>query len=284
MTWQIYIGICIVTYSLAVLVQRLILRSMTTSPIAFSIVSQLVCALILGLVGVAFGQLTWTTDLSSVFWNLGFMTLAYGLGSVVTTLALKTSEASKFTVLFATRAFLSIAIAGVMLGEKLTNWQLMGALLIFVGVVITSWQAKKFVLEKADWLTLFGALCFGAANVNDRFILQQMPLITYNFLAFLLPPLAVAAVFPSQVKLIPTMFTKIMLLKIGLLSSLYCFSALTFFSALKIAPNTSQVVSINLISVILIVVLSVILLKERSKLWLKLIGAGVCFAGLMLVS
>jgi len=260
------------------------LRSTTASPIAFSIISQLVCALIIGVVGGISGQLIWIDNLGQVFWNLGFMILAYGLGSIVTTMALKTSEASKFTVLFATRAFLTIAIAGFLLGEKLTTGQLAGAMLIFAGVVITSWQAQKFVLEKADWLTLLGAICFGAANVNDRFILQQMPVVTYNFLAFLLPALGIAVVFPHQAKLIPAMLTKKMLLKLGLLSSLFSFSAMTFFSAIKAAPNASQVVSVNLISVILIVILSILLLKERTHLWVKLIGASVCFAGLLLVS
>lgn len=282
MTWQVLITISILAYSLAVLVQRLILRSSVDSPIAFSIISQFICGVIIALIAGVTGQLSWP-NWQPVVWNLFFMTLAYAIGSIATTIALKKSEASKFTVLFATRAFLTIAIAGVFLNEKMTGVQLMGAVLIFSGVAITSWQTRKFVLEKADWLTLLGALCFGAGNVNDRFILQQMPLFIYNVLAFLLPAIAIGLAFPQQVKKIPGMLTKTMTTKILVLSSLYCISSLAFFGALKVATNASQVVSVNLISVILIVILSIVLLKEHSRLWLKLLGAVICFAGLLLV-
>lgn len=57
-----------------------------------------------------------------------------------------------------------------------------------------------------------------------------------------------------------------------------------FFVALQKAPNSSQVAAINLTSVIVIVLLSIIFLKEHTDWLKKIVGAVLSFIGLLLLT
>lgn len=78
--------------------------------------------------------------------------------------------------------------------------------------------------------------------------------------------------------------TKKIIWKLLLLCVIYAAGSLMFFVALQKAPNSSQVATINLTSVVVIVLLAIIFLKERAEWPKKVIGAVLSFIGLLLVS
>lgn len=282
MSWQLLIGLSVLVNSISVLLQRFILGAGKVTPGAFSVFVGLMCGGLLALIAAVQGKLSFVGVVES--WpNILLATLTYAAGGLITNIALKKTEASKFTVLFATRGLITIVIAAVLLNESVSLLRGLGAVLIFLGVAVTSWQAKQLRLQEGDWLSLIGAVIFGIANVNDRFALQRMELYPYLILAYVLPALVIAMVLPKSVSDMRVIFQPQQFASLLILTVFFLLSGLTFFAALQIAPNTAQVAAINLTSVVTIVALSVIFLKETAHWQQKLIGACITLVGLWLL-
>lgn len=282
MSWQILIALSVLTNSISVLLQRFILGAGKVTPGAFGVFVGLLCGTLLAVFAALQGKLSFV-GLAETWPNILLATITYSVGGMVTNVALKKTEASKFTVLFATRGLITIVIATFLLNEPVSWMRGFGALLIFLGVVVTSWQAKQLTLQQGDWLSLIGAVIFGIANVNDRFALQHMQLYPYLSLAYILPALVIALVMPKSVSEMKVIFEPKQLRSLLVLTVFFLLSGLTFFAALQIAPNTAQVAAINLTSVVTIVGLSVIFLKETSHWQQKLAGACITLVGLWLL-
>lgn len=282
MTWELFIGVSVFLYSISVLLQRVLLKESNSYPIAYSLVFQLVNAVLIGLFAVATGQ--WELPpLGPLLLNLLLMGALYAVANICIFTALKKMEASKFTILFASRGFFTILASSLLLREVLSTTQFIGAILIFSGIVVINLHSRKLKFEKSDILAFIAAIGFGLANTNDRVLLSQMNVYVFCVLSFLLPTVLIAVAYPRELKnlhvfLQPKLFTKMMLLCV-----IYAASAVSFFIALQIAPNSSQIAAINLTSVIFIVLLAIVFLKERASLAKKILGALLSFVGLLLV-
>ncbi len=284
MPWQVLIGISVLLYSISVLLQRTILRENESEPIAFSIFFQLLIGFLIALMGIAFGNMRFPSNLSPLFFNLLLMAILYGFANVLIFKSLKQVEASKFTILFSTRAIFTVAASSLLLNEALSSKQLFGALLIFFGIIIVNIKSQKFSIGKGEILALLAALAFGTANTNDRFLLLHLDKYFFTSLAFIVPALLIALVYPKEPKHIKLFLSKKVFPKILILCVFYSLSAITFFAALQTSSNSSQVASINLTSVVVIVVLSVIFLKERAGFAKKLLAAVLSFIGLLFLN
>jgi len=283
MSWQILIGISVLLYSISVLLQRVILKEGSSKPIAYSIIFQLLTGIFITIVGFIFTNMT-VPDLKPLLINLIIMTLLYGFANVFIFKSLKETEASKFTIVFATRALFTILASSIILQEILSVKQLFGALFIFLGVILVSLKSTKFSFGKGEWFALIGAVCFGLANTNDRFLLKSFDVYPYMTISFIAPALLIGLIYSKEIKYIPGFLKKSILPKIIILCTIYAFSAISFFAALKIGKTSSQVASVNLTSVIITVLLSIIFLKEREAIPKKILGAILSFVGLLLIS
>ena len=280
MSWQILVAVSVVTYSVSVLLQRILLKDEKIDSVAFSIVFQLLTgALILG---YALTRGFSSPNLLPLLPNLALMTFLYGAGNVFIFKALKAIEASEFTIIFATRTVWIILAAVLFLSEQFSLVQLLGTGLILSSVVLVSWQ-KGLKLSRGVLLSLAAAACFGLAFANDAFIIRNFDVPSYLGIAFIVPALAVWMVFPkSSSKMLP-MLKKSFLKKLGVLSVLYATSAITIFLAYQIGRNAAQIAPLNQTSTILTVLLAIIFLGEKSQLTRKLIGAVLSFIGIILV-
>ena len=207
----------------------------------------------------------------------------YGFGNVFLFQALKTIEASAFTVIFSSRALFTILASGFFIHEFLSPKGWIGAILILSGVLLVSLTSKGFSLGKAWIFALLAAASFGFANTNDRFLLKSFSLYPYIFSAFVFPAVLVLSFNLGKIKKMKVFLEAKILVKMILLCIAYASASVTFFSALQIAPSSSQVVTINLVSVVITVILSIIILKERKNIGQKFIGAILSFIGLILV-
>ena len=273
MSWQLLILISVVLYSISVLLQRVILKENESQPIAYSMFFQLLVGIVIGIIGFLFADMTLPSNLTPLFWNLLLMTVLYAFSNVFIFKSLKQTEASKFTIVFATRAFFTVLASSLLLQEFLTGSQFLGALLIFSGVVLVNLKSSKFSLDRGSLFALLGALAFGLANTNDRYLLKSFNIYPYITLAFIAPFFLMSVIYPKELKHIKLFLGKKVLKKVLLLSVVYAFSAVAFFGALQVSNNSSQVASVNLTSVIITVILSAIFLKERSNLYQKIAGA-----------
>ncbi len=282
MSWQMYIALSVVLYSISVLLQRVLVKDNSRS-VAFSVIFQIVTGIMLALIGFAVSDMT-IPDLRPLVWNLIVMAVLYGLGNVSIFRSLKDTEASVFTILFSTRALFTITASSLLLHEVLSGRQLLGAGFIFAAVVLVNWRSKRIKFGTGELLAIGAAICFGLANTNDRYLLQSFPFYPFLTIAFIVPAGLVAALYPREMKYIPMFLKGAALPRLLLLCVFYALSAITFYAALQTGDNSSQVAAVNLTSVIVIVLLSVIFLKEREHTSRKIIGAVLSFIGLLLLS
>lgn len=282
MTWQILIALSITFFSISILLQRLILRENNSKPIAFSIFFQFLTGILITISGFLLGNMVFP-NIVPLIPNLLLMIVLYTFANIFIFKSLKEIEASKYTIIFATRALFTILASTLILSEGLTIKQLGGTLFILLGVIIVSIESTKFSFKKGELFALLGAIGFGFANTNDRFLLSTFNIYPYMSVIFISPAIFMAFIYPKELKHIKLFLHKSFFKKALLLCVIYALSAITFFGALKIADNSSQVISVNLTSVITTVLLSIIFLKERSHIIKKLAGAIITFIGLFLI-
>lgn len=282
MPWQAAIIISVILYSCSTLLQRHLLRDAKANPITVSVFFQFVTGCIIAALGVILGQFR-PFSLSALWPHLLILGVLYGIGNICIFRSLAAMEASRFTIMFASRAIVTIVASWLMLNERLTGWQLAGALCIFVSIVIVHSREARLQIKGKELLALGAAACFGLANTNDRLLLTQLNVFTYIVLAFYLPVAVTALLRPRETLAAPQLLRTRQLPGLLLLCVFYTGSALSFFTALQTAPNSAQVATINLTSVILIVLLSAVLLRERADLGKKIAAAVLTFVGLLLV-
>lgn len=283
MPWQLLIAISVLLYSSSVILQRVLLKEQSSRPIAFSILFQLLTGLFLGVVGLLFADMRLPSRLIDLWPNLLIMTVFYGLANVCIFSSLKRTEASRFTVVFSTRAFFTALGSSIFLRELLIGRQFLGAALIFAGIVVVNLQSKKFVFGRGEMLALLAAVLFGLANTNDRFLLSAFQVYPFTTLAFIAPALMTALMFPREIAHMRVFLSGSVLKKVVFLCAIYGLAAVTFFAALQKTTNSSQLATINLTSVVLVVLFAAVFLKEREYLAKKVFGALLSFVGLLLM-
>lgn len=283
MSWQFLILLSVVTYSISVLLQRVLVREDKIDPVAFAIVFQFILGLIVGIFGYLTQDMS-VPNFQTIWVNFVLMVVLYSAGNIFLFTALQKIEASKFTIIFSCRALFTVFASSLFLGEFLNLGQWMGAICIFSGIFLVTGKISRINFSKYEFFAFCSAIAYGVANTNDRILLKSMHVYPYVFLSFLLPSILMTIVYPASIKHVNIFFRKKILWKLLVLCCIYATGALLFYVALQKAPNSSQVATINLTSVIVIVLLSIILLKEHTDWVKKIIGAVLSFIGLLLLT
>lgn len=284
MSWQILISLSVILYSFSVLLQKVLLKDDKSDPISFSIFFQIGVSVVIAILVLMIKGGIAIPDLSYIWVSVLLMGILYGLANVSVFKSLKLTDASQFGVLFQSKNLFAIVGTSLIFNEMLTAKQWIGALLIIVGVVIVSLNKTKFKLDKGSVLALLAGLLFGAANINDRFLVSYFDPYSYVVVGFLFPAILIAVIYPKKLSGIKMFINKKYLLKMILLCLTYGLSATAFFAALSTTDNASQLFSINSFSVITVVLFSIIFLKEKDFMPRKILGAILSLIGLLLVS
>jgi len=197
--------------------------------------------------------------------------------------ALKRTEASEFTVLFSTRAIWSVVAAILVLGESFGTQKIIGAALIISSVFLVSWKKKSFSLNEGEMLTLAAAAFFGIEFINDTYLVGHVDLFFYLPLIFLFPAIFIGGL---NYKKLPHIGKAIHLkdfLQLSFLGLMFAISATATLTAYTKGHNAAEIAILNQTSTIVIVLLGIIFLKERSHMKLKIIGAVISLIGVFLV-
>ncbi len=283
MTWQLLILFSVLTYSVSVLLQRILVKEDKSDPISFAILFQFITGIFIGVYGFATQDMS-LPNLTPILGNIFLMITMYTLGNYFLFTALQKIEASKFTVIFSSRAIFTVIASTIFLRESLDAGQWFGALLILFAILLVTGKIRTLTFQKPEWYALLAAVCFGVEITNDRILLNSLSVYPFAFWGFLLPGLALLLIYKKSVRNMSRYFRPKTLRTILLLCAIYAASAVTFFVALQMAPNSSQVATINLTNVIVIVLLSIVFLRERTDWVKRVIGAVLSFVGLLLVN
>ncbi len=285
MSWQILVLLSVVLISFGGILQKVVMKDQRSDPWAYSITFQFLVGVFVATYGFAFSDMTLPTNIRPLIPNLVLMVLLWSANNILLFSALKRIEASIFTVIFSTRSLFTTLASSLFLSEFLSRRQFVGAFFILLGAVFVTFTKKTgFKFDKGIIYAVLATAAFGFANTNDRVLLGSFNLYPYITLAFVLPSLFLVFVKPSSVYNLKLFTNFNILKKMILLCLIYALASIAFFRALQIAPNSSQVATISVTSVVLTVFLSIIFLKERENMGRKIIGALSAFIGLLLVS
>lgn len=284
MSWQVLISVSVILYAISVLMQRVLLKNEESDPISFSIFFQVGVSLVIGLLVLAIQGAIKLPHVEGILWSVGLMTLAYAFANIFIFKSLKVTEASRFTVIFTSKTLFAIIASTFIFKEGLTYMQWLGALLIVLGVATVSWQNVSKKINRGDLYAVVAAISFGIANTNDRFLVRYFDPYTYVVIGFFLPAVFIALAYPKKIAGMRLFLRFSNVWKMILLCLIYGLSAVAFFAALQVAPNSSQVFTINSFGAIITVVLSILVLRERSAFAKKIIGVVTSVIGLFLIS
>lgn len=282
MNWLLLVIISVVTASLTRILQKILLKDKDNNPVAFAFIFGISVDLIM-LVWALIDGLSFP-NLVPLIPNLIAMSLLYSLGNLFLFKAFRLAEASEVLVLFASATIWSVLSAILMLGEKLTLVKLVATLLVFMGVAIVYYSRSKWKLNFGHLTALMSALCFGVAFTNDAFVVNKFQNVSsYMFITFLFPTFTVLLFQPKAVGQLKYFFKKDILIKLLLTSLVYGISAVTIFQAYKNGGEASVISPISQTSVLMTILISYFLLKEKENVLNKLVGALFIFSGVWLL-
>jgi transporter family protein len=281
MPWQLLVLVSAFFAAVTTVLQRVFLKDKKTDSVAFAGVYQLLCAVILGTIGVATGNFV-ITDLSMVWPNVMLSGFLYALGTMFIFLGLKSGEASKFTVIFSSRTLFTILAAFLFLGETMGGNQLIGVFLIIGSILIISFTPDSMSFDKDERYALFAAIAFGLATVNDKFVIGQMNFFWFLFLGFVLPGVFIFFMRPVSIQKVKALLHYRMMRGITIISLIYCIGTLAFYTALSYAKS-SEVASLGITSVVFAEILALVFLGERNNIAFKVVGTIVAVVGVYFV-
>lgn len=170
------------------------------------------------------------------------------------------------------------------LREKITSNNIIGILLITAGIIAVNYSKTKWKFNKGHLYALFSAFMFGIAFTNDAFIIKKFSSVSsYMFLSFVLSTIAIFILRPKLVRGISHFIKKDMIGKLFICGLFYSLMIVTIFEAYKRGGQVTIINPIQQSSLILTVVASYFLLKEKDKLPNKIIGTFLTFIGVLLL-
>ncbi len=282
MSWLTLTLLSVIIASVASILQRVLMKDDKSNPYSYAIIFHL----LLGVLVLVFGLIR-GVDFSLFSGNVYMLLLAsalWGACQVFLFKALQLLEASEVTVISDTRVIFTIIASVIFLGEAFTSWNILGAMLILTATLLVVDIKKGFEFNKGVWYTLAMAFFAGLAIVADSANVQQYDVLAYSTFSNFLSGLFVLAFYPKSLRQWTHFIQPSFLVKMVPLAVFSATQGILYLLALTYGGNTAQVGTIRQASVIVTVLLAVILLNERGKLWQKFVAAILVTAGVFLLS
>lgn len=281
MSWQFFTAISILGLSSSVVLQRLLMHKDKVDPFAYAITFQAIVGILLTIFAIFYGF--HLPGIENLLLPAILSVVCFGIGHIVYAKTLQQVEASVFSVLFATQAVWIMLLGILLFHESLTALQIVGSVLIFVGVCFTVKNIRSLSFDKGTILGLLTGLIFGVAITAWSYVGRHTDGLSWAAISFFAASLVACLVRPKTLKTIKPLLTKKILKRLILLGILYGTGSLTMLFAYKL--GTFTVISpLRQTSIIVTTLLALLFLsQERINVGRKLLAALICFIGVLLV-
>lgn len=158
-----------------------------------------------------------------------------------------------------------------------------GSLMIFVGVVLISYERGKtrFNFDTGFKITLLSAFIAAVVSLVDKVSLSYWSPASYSLMVYLFPSLILGMFVRKRkglVKMIKSRYLFILLA--GFLEFSYFITRLTAFSL----TDLSIVAPVLRLSTMITVILGIVLLKEKQRIGEKIFSAALMIIGAIVIS
>lgn len=281
MSWQLFTLISVLSLSISVILQRILIYKDKTDPFAYAVLFQGIVGILVTLAAFYYGFTL--AGIESVIIPALISIVFFGVGHIVYAKTLQKVEASAFSVLFATQAIWLMLLGIVLLGETMTALQVAGTALIFVSVGILAKNFRTIFTENGTLLGLLTGLMFGIAIYSWSYVGRFTDALSWTAISFVGTALVALLVRPQSVKKMKPLLKPKVLWKLIALGVFYGLGSLTMLLAYK--TGTFAIVSpLRQTSIIVTVLLALSFLpKERNRLRRKLLAALICTIGVVLI-
>jgi drug/metabolite transporter (DMT)-like permease len=282
MSWQILTVISVLGLSISIVLQRILLHGNKINPYAYAAAFQAMVGLLLTIVAVTVGfklpgiEAMWLPVLISAF--------AYGIGHIVYAKTLQKVEASAFSVYFATHAIWMMVFGVLLFHEQLTWMQLIGALLIFAGVLVLVKRPAMLIADRGAVYGLVTGVLFGIAITAWAYVGRHTDTLSWAAVSFLLPVLVVFLVRPKTTRAIPSIFRNPSIIwKLVVLAFFYGCGSLAMLYAYK-EGSLTVISPLRQTGIIVTTFLALLFISsERHDIGRKLFAAMICFVGVVML-
>lgn len=281
MSWQLITAISVFSLSLSVILQRLLLHKDKIDPFAYVVTFQAIVGILLTSFALFYGF--HLPGIEGLLLPAIISVVCFGVGHIAYAKTLQHVEASVFSILFATQAVWIMLLGILLFHESLTPLQIVGSLLIFVGVCFTIKNPRSLSLDKGTLLGLLTGFIFGIAITAWSYVGRHTDGLSWAAISFLAVSLVALLIRPQSVKKMKPLFTKRVLKRLLLLGVFYGIGSLTMLFAYQL--GTFTVVSpIRQTGIIVTTLLALLFLsQERNRVGRKLLAAMICSIGVILV-
>lgn len=283
MPWQIYLVVSIVLISFNGLFHRSLLKDDDSSPQAQTIVFLGLGGIIAVIIALAQGKLNLFFSPNLIL-NFLLLILLLTPAYLLRYRAFQLIGASEVVLFSVTGRLWNVIGASLFLHETVTPKIILGALLILIGVMVTRFEKRKFVINKGIIFVLIASFLFGIGDINGFFILKTYDSTNFLIYSEFLPVIALLLLQPKAIKKLRYYFHKDKAIKISLLSACDALGMLALYLAYQNGGSASIIGPLRATSTILTTVLAITILKERNNIQNKLIGSVVAVLGVVLLT
>jgi transporter family protein len=281
MTWQLLTAISILSLSVSVILQRILLYKYKTDPFAYAVVFQGIVGLLL--MGIALLVGFKLPGLQDVIILAVVSVIFYGIGHIMYAKTLQTVEASAFSVLFATQAIWIMLLGVIFLGERLTIFQIIGSILIFLGVGLLIRNGSAIFKDKGTLLGLMTGLLFGIAIAAWSYVGRHTDTISWAAISFIGTAAVSLLIRPQSVRKMKPLMNPRVLMTLVVLAIFYGLGSLAMLFAYK-SGSFAIISPLRQTSIIVTVLLALLFLpQERNRIRRKIMAALLCAIGVILI-
>jgi|GEM_PF-638116 len=281
MTWQLLTIISVLSLSISVILQRILIHRDKTDPFAYAVVFQGIVGILLMVVAVSVGFKL--PGIEKVIVPAIISVIFYGVGHIVYAKTLQKVEASAFSVLFATQAVWIMALGIVLLGETITALQIAGTVLIFAGVGVLIKNISSVFKDKGTLLGLLTGLMFGVAIMAWSYVGRHTDTLSWAAISFIGTSLVAFLVRPKSIQKMKPLLKPKVLATLVLLAVFYGIGSLAMLFAYK--EGSFAIISpLRQTSIVVTVLLALAFLpQERNRIRRKILAALICAVGVVLI-
>ena len=226
--------------------------------------------------------------LTSLWWVVGIMILAQAFGNVLYFKGLSQLEASVTSIAFSSILLWSILLSIVFLGSTFSIQQSLGILILFIAIIIVQYTKGIKKIEPAILYVIGAAFLFSVFQVASAELAKTVATATYLLMNYMGSAAVIGIVYRKTIqKDLLTLTAKKRSVLLPLIMAAVCsvgYFVFSYFAYMK-APDRGVVVVLLTSQVVLSVMLGIVLLKEHTRIGLKLGAAFLAaIAGILIKS
>lgn len=282
MSWQLFITLSVVLFSLNNLFHRVLMKEEKSDPYIQTIMFYGLGGIFAFFVSLLRGgfhyQVTYHQIPSFLLLTI-FATAAPVLGFK----ALKMIDASDFNILLSAQRLWVVLGAFLFLNEVFSLQKLTGMIIILIGITLAQWKRQHFITGKGIVFVLLASFFYAVSEIIAFNILRNFDAASFSVYNCLLPVLALIIIAPKTLRKAAFYLKPKNALNISAVSVNDTLATIFMFLAYQTGRNAAQISPILATQTIISVILAIIILKERNNWINKLTGAIIAVTGVILV-